>query len=409
MTRRVLLWSAFAVVHLVVAVLGYHLPSQPMGDVYNVYEPWSAQALAGRGIVGITETWVYPQLALIPMLLAWPFAAFGYTPGWAALVTVVDAVAFAVLVGRGRSRGRAAAAWFWLGAILTLGPVAIYRLDAITTALAIVGSLWLAGRPWAASVLLAIATWIKVWPAALLAAAVIAVRRRLAIVGGAATVSIATLVLVISGGGAAYALGFLTEQTGRGLQLEAPVSAVYLWQAMLGMPEASISYSYEIITFEVTGPGAHAVIAAMTPLLAVAVVAVAGLGAYKTWRGASFAALFPPLGLALVLTFIVFNKVGSPQYMAWLVPPVAFAMVLDRRRWLWPAAVTLLISLLTQFVYPVFYDALLRAEAMPVVILTARNALLVMLWVWVAVRLARVTTAPRRDPAMTTADAAPSR
>ena len=76
--------------------------------------------------------------------------------------------------------------WFWLaypGA--RSGRSAMYRIDAVTVPLAVAGCLWLVGRPWIASVLLAVATWIKVWPAALLAAALIAVRRRGAIVGGA--------------------------------------------------------------------------------------------------------------------------------------------------------------------------------------------------------------------------------
>ena len=54
----------------------------------------------------------------------------------------------------------------------------MYRIDAVTVPLAVAGCLWLVGRPLVASVLLAVATWIKVWPAALLAAAFIAVRRR---------------------------------------------------------------------------------------------------------------------------------------------------------------------------------------------------------------------------------------
>src|SRR5690606_21934744 len=98
MTRRTVLWIAFLVVHVAVAVLGFAFPNEPMGDVYRVYEPWSAAALSGRGIVGIDAAWVYPQLALVPMVLAHGFAWIGgYTVGWAILVTLVDAVAFAML------------------------------------------------------------------------------------------------------------------------------------------------------------------------------------------------------------------------------------------------------------------------------------------------------------------------
>ena len=120
MSRRTVLWIAFVVVHVAVALLGWFMPNQPMGDVYLVYEKWSGAWFQGGwygtgvddapqyiGLVGIDTPWVYPQLALIPMLLAWiPGWLLSYTPGWAVMVVAVDAIAFAVLVGRGRSRGR---------------------------------------------------------------------------------------------------------------------------------------------------------------------------------------------------------------------------------------------------------------------------------------------------------------
>lgn len=387
-----MLWIAFAVVHLAVAVAGYLMPSQPMGDVYLVYEPWSARALTGDGIVGITEPWVYPQLAMVPMMLTWVFGFLSYTPAWAVMVTLLDAVVFWMLLGKGRSRGRVLGAWFWLAAILLLGPVGLYRLDGVTVPLAIAGSLWLVGRPWVGSILLAIATWIKVWPAAILAAAVVAVRRRFSIIGGALIVSVVTLTVVFVMGGAEYAFGFVTEQTSRGLQIEAPVSGFYMILAMLGVDGAFIYYDSDILTFQVTGPNVDPVIAVMTPLLALAIGAVFALGAFKVWRGATFAAVFPSLSLALVLGFIVFNKVGSPQYIVWLTAPVLVGLVLDRRRWVKPAALTLVIAFLTQLIYPLTYDGLRVAEVGPVLLLNARNVLLAVLFFWIVTRLARVRT-----------------
>lgn len=386
-----MLWIAFLAVHVLVAVLGFTQPNQPMGDVYNVYEPWSTVALQGRGIVGITEAWVYPQLALIPMLLAHALAWIaGYEVAWAILVTVCDALAFALLVGSARSRGRVLAAWFWLAFIALLGPVGMYRLDGITVPLAITGCLWLVGRPLLGSILLAVGTWIKVWPAALLAAAVIAVRRRLAIIGGAVLVSALTLGAVVAAGGLPYAFGFVTDQTGRGLQLEAPVSAWYLWRAVLGIPGSYIYYARDILTFQVMGPAEQTVSAAMTPLLMIAVLAIAGLGLYKAQRGAGFVRLFPPLALALVLAFIVFNKVGSPQYMTWFIAPLVVGLVIDRDRWRRPALLGLVIAAITQVVYPLLYNELLNAQVLPAVLLTLRNLLLVVLLVWAVVILARV-------------------
>ena len=395
-TRRTGLWIAFGVVHAVVAYLGFVEPSSPMGDVVFVYEPWARSAVEGGVVMGVGQEWIYPQLALVPMVLALGLDALtSYEIAWAVLVTAADAFAFGLLVGRGRSAGRTVAAAFWLGFMLLLGPVGMYRLDGLTVPLAIAGCLWLVGRPLIASLLLAVATWMKVWPAALLAAAVIAARRRLAVLGGALVVTALTLIAVVAAGGGAHALGFVAGQTGRGLQLEAPVTAVYLWQAVAGMDGAFIYYDTEILTFQVTGSQVDTVIALMTPLLVLVVAVVAALGAVKAWRGASFAALFPPLALALVLSLIVFNKVGSPQFQTWIIAPVVLGLVLDRRRWAMPAVGALAAALLTQFVYPLLYDRLISADALAAGVLTARNLLLIGLLAWAVVRLVRVP-APSR-------------
>jgi hypothetical protein len=395
-SRRAVLWIAFVIVHVGVALLGFLLPNEPMGDVYRVYEPWSLQALDGRGIVGITESWVYPQLALVPMVLAHAFAWIaGYEVGWAILVTLCDALAFAMLIGRGRSTGRWIGGWYWLAFIAVLGPVGMYRLDGITVPLALAGSVWLVGRPWLGSALLAIATWIKVWPAALLVAAFIAVRRRLAVAGGAVIVSAAVIFVVLVAGGGANLFGFVNDQTDRGLQLEAPVSTFYLWRAVAQIPGSFIYYDQDLLTFQVSGPDVDTLIAVMTPLLVLAVAAVAVIGAYKAWQGATFASLYPHLSLGLVLAFIVFNKVGSPQYMTWIAAPIVVGLVIDRRRWWKPAVLSLVIAGFTLGVYPLAYYSLLLAWPFPAALLTIRNALLVVLLVWMVVRLVRLPIHPR--------------
>ncbi|WP_282837031.1 glycosyltransferase family 87 protein [Microbacterium flavum] len=393
MSRRAVLWTAFVLVHVGVAALGFLLPNEPMGDVYRVYEPWSRQALDGRGIVGITEPWVYPQLALIPMILAHAFAWIaGYTVGWAILVTAMDAVAFAVLVGRGRSQPRAVAAGFWLAFIVLLGPVGLYRLDGFTVPLAILACLWLVGRPWVASMLLSVATWMKVWPAALLLAAVIAVRRRGAIVLGAVVVSALTLAGILIAGGGSSAFGFITEQTTRGLQVEAPIATPYLWGALLGIPGFQVYYSSALLTFQVTGTAIDPVIAAMTGVLVVTMVAISLLGAVAAARGARFASLFPVLSLTLVLGFVVANKVGSPQYLVWLVPSLVLGLVLRRDWWRAPAALAGVAAALTQLVYPLLYGGILIPEPVAVTALTLRNLVLIVLFVWMLARLGRLAT-----------------
>lgn len=396
------LWIAFLLVHVVTGWLGWVYPSQPMGDVVLVYEPWATAAWSGGEIVGVTESWVYPQLALLPMMLAAVLAApflpllgvsGAYLIGWALLVTVLDAVAFAVLVGRGHVRARRSAAWFWCAALLLLGPIALYRIDAVTVPIAVVAGLWLVTRPTIAAALLAIGAWIKIWPGALLLAAVAAGRARLRMLLAAAGVTAGVVVVLLMLGADTEILGFLTAQTGRGLQIEAVAATPFLWMAVTGA--ARIEYSYDILTFQIVAPGAEVVATVLTPLLVLAAAVVTVVGGVKAARGASFARLFPPLALLLVTVLIALNKVGSPQFQTWLLAPVILWLALDRRRARTAAALVLALCLLTCLVYPLSYDGLLRAEAAPVLLLTMRNVLLVVLAAVSAVALARVPAVRR--------------
>ncbi|MFT4235440.1 MAG: glycosyltransferase 87 family protein [Microbacterium sp.] len=389
-------WIWFALVHLWVAIAGLWMPNLPTGDVVLVYEPWSEQALAGSGIVGVTSEWVYPQLALAPMILARAFIWLGnYTLAWAAFATLCDAVGFWFLLGRGTSRGRKLAAGFWLVCQLALGPVGMYRLDAITVPMVIIALCWLVTRPTVAGALLAAAVWIKVWPAAVLAAAFAVLRRRWAVVTGAIITTALVVGVVLIGGGAKYLIGFVSEQSDRGLQIEAPVSTIYMWGAALKVDGWWVYYDQHILTFQVTGSGIDTVIALMTPLMVIALAAILVLGFLQAARGAHYRSLLPPLALALVLGFIVFNKVGSPQYQTWLIAPVVLWLIVDRRRAIRPALAVVWVLLVTQIIYPLTYTYVMAPTIGAVILLTARNLALVGILWWMVVRLVRVPTGVR--------------
>lgn len=399
--RTAVLWTAFLLVHAGVAVAGWILPSQPMGDVVLVYEPWATSALSGGPIVGVTETWVYPQLALVPMLaakiLSLPLigglgASGAYLIAWALMITVLDALAYGVLTRRSSAQPRRIAAWFWCAALLFLGPIALYRIDAVTVPLAVIAGLWLTRRPVIAAALLTAGAWIKIWPGALLVAAVVAGRARLRMLFAAALVTAGVVAVLFLLGARAEIFGFLTEQTGRGLQIEAVAATPFLWLAMTG--GARIEYSFDILTFQIVAPGADAVGSVLTPLMLLVVLAVAAIGAVKAVRRAAFSRLFPPLALSLVVALIAVNKVGSPQFQTWLFAPVILWLVLDRTRAKVPAAIVLALAALTCLVYPLNYDALLRAEFLPILMLSVRNILLLVLLIVGIRALVRVPSTP---------------
>ena len=389
MRVRGLLWAAFLLVHAGLAWLCLYAPGLPLGDVTLVYRPWSLQVAMGAPVVGIGADWVYPLLAHLPMQLALVAGDANYGVTWLVLVTVLDAVAFAILLGNGSSRRRLAAAAWWVGYIALLGPISLGRIDSVTVPLAVIAVLVVMRHPMAASLLLAVATWMKVWPAAVLVAIVVAVSTRWRVVFAGAMLSIAVVFAAFALGGLDHVFSFLTEQSGRGLQIEAPVSLLYVWQDALGVDGAFIYYDPEILTYQVTGGDVDVVIALMTPLLAVAVAAVVALGAVVVRAGAPVVRVLPTLSLAVILVLIAVNKVGSPQYLTWLIAPIVLGIAWRGRRYAIPAALALGLAALTHIVYPYLYGLLLSAWPPMVAILTVRNVGYLVLLGWCVAELLR--------------------
>lgn len=389
-----MLWLAFLAVHGWLIWLCLNAPGLPLGDVTLVYKPWAGQALNEQFIVGIDQDWVYPILAIVPMLAASVAGFEHFGLAWLVIVSILDVIAFAVLIRGGRRRQTAG--WWWIGALVCLGPIALARVDAVTVPLAILAMLLALHRPAIAGAVLAIATWMKIWPAALIAALVIVLRTRWRVVMAGVAVTIAVVCGSLALGSGWHVAGFLTEQTGRGLQIEAPLAAPYLWQAALGVPGSFVYYDRDILTFQVTGTNIDTAIAVATPLLIIGVAAVILIGVRAVRAGAATASVLPPLMLALVSTLIVFNKVGSPQFMVWLIVPVIAGILIQGGEFSPPAIVVLALCALTQIVYPYLYSLLLETWLPMVIVLTARNIGTVIVLGWAVTRTWHAGSAAQR-------------
>lgn len=399
---RPALWTAFAIVHAGLAALNLCAPGWPLGDVTGIYRIWAENAAHGYLRMGIDAPWVYPILAFWPMAasLAFGDAWFGQT--WLVLVTVLDGIAFRVLLGDGRlSRTRRIAAWWWLGFLALLGPIALGRIDAVTVPFAMLGLLWAAGRPRVAAVLLTVGAWIKVWPAALVAAVVIAVRRRGEVVAIALALSLGILGVSLLAGAGANAVGFIGEQAGRGLQVEAPLAVGWLWAIVAGADPSAvyIDYSRDILTYQVYGPGVETAAWLTTPLLAVGVAVVVAVGIRAARRGAVIGRLLPPLALAFVVVLMLGNKVGSPQFVTWLAAPIVLGLALRPARFLVPAMLAAAVAAMTQIIYPYWYGWLLVADPAFVLLLTVKAALLIALLAWALRAVWQAGSDPRRSHA----------
>ena len=399
LSNPALSWAGFILVHLWLGQLNLRGPGYPLGDVTGVYKFWMDQALAADFWVGMDSVWVYPIGALLPMLAATALGPEQYGATWLTMAMILDAVAFGFITGWGRARERTAVAWWWVAFLLMLGPIALGRIDSVTVPLAMVGVILIAARPRVGAVMLAVATWVKVWPAALIVAALVALRGRGQILAASVLVSAGIVFVALVAGSGLNVFSFITEQTGRGLQVESPVGSTWAWLAYAGVPGAAVYYDGDILTYQVQGPGVEAAAAVMTPVLALVVLVIVGLGVRAVRAGTPAGDLLPALALALVAALIAVNKVGSPQFVGWLAVPVVLGLATSAaglgRSFRVPAAITLVIAALTQVVYPYLYGYLLDLNPLLLGALTARNALEFVLLGWAIRAIVRAPLAQR--------------
>ncbi|MDH2445250.1 hypothetical protein QDR37_14955 [Amnibacterium sp. CER49] len=386
--------AAFLLVHAGLGALDLlDQVHQPAGDVTGAYRFWIDEWRSTGQLVGVSLPWVYPIGALPWMIAAAAFGDAAYPVTWLLLVTVLDAGAAVLLARRSRRL-----LWWWLAFTACLGPVALARLDAVALPFAIAGVLLVADRPAVASALLTVGAWIKVWPAAIVLGLVLAGRRTAAVVAAAVGTSAAVILLALLAGAGGNVFSFVSAQTGRGLQIEAPVTALWLWNGALGLGATTVYYDQTLLTFQVTGDGVAATAAAMTAVLLAGVLGICALGLVARLRGAPAGEVLAFTSLGLVAAFLALNKVGSPQYLTWFVGPVLLGLLTAPRRFRPTAVLVLLLAALTQLIYPWFYGDVTGLRPPMLAVLTVRDLLELVLLGTAALGLATAHPAHRMHP-----------
>ncbi|CAN7496359.1 glycosyltransferase 87 family protein [Pseudarthrobacter oxydans] len=393
-------WWGFAVVHLY--FLGWMASFFLHGDTFSdteQYRQWAMDGYNPGDLDGKISPWVYPVLAQIPIFLANIAGPDLYLLVWFLIITALNAVGLAFLTRGPRKAGGIAPAWWWLFFTVFMGYLSFARVEGITAPIVLIALLYAAQRPVVAGVLLSIATWIKVWPAAVLVPIVIASRKRIHILlSGVAVTAVVALGTWLSGG-LPHIMDFLTNQGERGMQLEATFSTPWVWLSVFNIAGSKMADNTAINSTEVYGPGAGVAAFLMQPLLILAAVIAAVLLVRALNRGAEREELFLEGSLMMVTAFIVFNKVGSPQFIIWLAPVIIAGLTHDWERWKVPAALLMGIAMTTFVIYPLFYTPLIHAHPVMAAILTTRNVLLVVLLWWSVKRTAELGRKPAAVPA----------
>ena len=301
-------WALFVLVHFIIIGENLFAPNEPLGDVIYTYPRWIAQGMLGEGWQGITAPGVYPMFALVPMF----FGSYGWGL-WFAFVIAINAIAF----GLTRSHGRVAAL-AWLGFLALLGPIAVGRIDVFTVALGVVVIALTDSNPRIAGALIAVATWVKVWPIVLGLSSLLTTRARTIAYWAAGTAAAVGLIGVIVGG-VDNVTSFLGDQQGRGIQVESVAATPWLWDAFTGGYSAVV-FSQELLTFEISGTSTVEVAAILTLIEVLVLLALATrIVLHRVRMVGEITTHILGLSLTTLITaLIVFNKVGSPQFVSWL-------------------------------------------------------------------------------------------
>ncbi|WP_125615057.1 glycosyltransferase 87 family protein [Specibacter cremeus] len=395
-------WWGFAVVHLY--FLAWMATFFVHGDTFSdteQYRQWALMGFNPQDLDGKISPWVYPVLAQLPIFAANALGPHLYLLTWTLIIAALDAAGVYYLTRGKRAQRGIAPAWFWLFFTLFMGYLSFARVEGITAPIVLIALLYAAERPLVAAALLSVATWVKVWPAAVVAPLLIASARRVRVflvgLGVSAVVAAAT---ILSGAGA-HLLDFAVNQGERGMQLEATFSTPWVWLSVFGAGGSHIADNVAINSSEVYGPGVVVAAKLMQPLLVLAALAGAVLMVWALRRGAEREELVLEGALLMVTAFIVFNKVGSPQFIVWLVPVVVAGLAHDWARWKVPAALLMGIAVTTFVIYPLFYTPLIHANPVMALVLTVRNVLLVVMLVWSIRRTAELgRTAGSRSAAL---------
>ncbi|WP_426939505.1 glycosyltransferase 87 family protein [Pseudarthrobacter sp. S3] len=393
------LLTGFILVHLGFLIFAalLSLRGEAFSDTF-IYRDWARAGFDEANLSGGPSPWVYPILALIPMALAGLAGPGPFFFLWVLMTTILNGWGLAKLTDRGRNQNAIPAGWWWLIFTLLMGWLGFARVDGLTAPIVLVALAYGVGRPFIASILLATATWVKVWPAAVMLALFAVVKNRLLVVLAGVATSAVVVALAAAVGSVPKLLNFLTQQGDRGMQLEATFTTPWLWLSVLNIGDSRMYMNTDINSMQVDGPGTAVMSVLMQPLLILAALLVAGLtfwalhngklnGTGKADGGVDRTELLLAGALTLATAFVVFNKVGSPQFMVWLAPAVAVGLAHSWREWRVPAAMLIAIAVATFFIYPLFYDALSHNNPVMAGVLTIRNVLLVVLFLWSVRRL----------------------
>jgi uncharacterized membrane protein len=323
----------------------------------------------------------YPPLSILffvlPRICTSDFA--GYYNAFQIEIGVADLIALVAIYVATREREEGP--WPALGAytvlFLAVGPIIPQQYDLLPAVLTLLAVLAFArSRERAGWIAIALGALTKLYPLLLAPVFLMPAFRernwRRAI--GAATVMALTALVVLTPmliRAPTHAFGFLADQTFRGIQVESTYGGLLLALNRVGVIYAAATHAYG--AWNVTGP----LTPIATPLsVLVLIVSLAATYWFVYRRSVREPTSVESLAAACSLVVVVVlaaSKVLSPQFMIWPIPLLAL-LARPGRLAIWSTFAV--VGVLTYYIFPTRYDALLAGDGATIAVLVFRNILL---------------------------------
>ncbi|MBV9023255.1 MAG: DUF2029 domain-containing protein [Streptomycetaceae bacterium] len=343
-------------------------------EVWRTYYGWYKVLRSGSFPVN-DVTWQYPPMAAAAMLAPALLPFFSYARAFYLLACASDFTVLLLLVRAGRAQAggkgnRLTGAWLWVVGMAVLGPIVLARYDVMVTALAVGALLAAARHPRVGGVLTAIGALLKVWPVLVLVGVARGrVMRRAwttAVVVGA---TICALFLAFTNG----AFGFLAEQKNRGIEVESVAAMPFHLARYLGLWHGIDQFNYG--SFEFLGPYVDSMAKVS---IAVTVLAFAWLVWWRFKARVFTTAVLYDSAFTAVLIFITTSRVISPQYMIWLLGLGGLCLATRSTVQRFPVLLVLIACMFTVLDFPIGFGHVINSDLCGIVLIIARNGLLVL-------------------------------
>ncbi|WP_329241724.1 glycosyltransferase 87 family protein [Streptomyces canus] len=396
--RRSLMWLllTWGVTRLLLLLFVYKVYVFPGPDVTSdvsvIYQGWYDVLRTGT-FPQSDVTWQYPPAAALAILSPALLPFLEYTQAFFLMAFAADLAALLLLLYAGLRPGRRLrGAWVWVAGVPLLGPTVYSRYDVMVTAVAVAAVLAAARHPKVAGALVGFGALLKVWPALIL----VGIRRRSVWASAAVTVVVVAGLFSVAMPGA---FAFLTFQRERGTEVESLGSLVFHIARHHGW-QGSVLLNYGSVEF--LGP--------WVTMVSTAALALTGMafGLLLLWRLAATrfqAHTAADAALVAVLMFTTTSRVISPQYMVWLVGLAAACLCFRASRMGVPAVLVLMACFVTVLEFPIWFADVVGSTPRGIVLLVARNGLLVLATV-IGMRELWKTTVRKPPPAVPLPDQA---